>query len=82
MTHEIDLYFEPKPIEEVCEAIAYQYAQQLPDDIREALAEPDAELVHTLFNLIELKPAPAVTRHVRPGEQLTLAGPIQPQEDQ
>lgn len=61
-------FFEPKPIVAVCEAIAYNYPG-LPDDIREQLAQPDDELVHTLFNLIELRPG-----HADPGVQLSLGG--------
>lgn len=69
-----DLRFrpEPYPIVDVCEAIAYNYAQALPDDIRDALAEPDGELVETISNLIELRPGRAAYCDAPAGGQLTL----------
>lgn len=69
-----DLRFraEPFPIVDVCEAIAYNYAQSLPDDIREQLAEPTDELVETLSNLIQLRPGRAAYDDVEAGAQLAL----------
>lgn len=67
---------EPKPIHDVCEAIAFEYHDQLPSAVYEQLANPDLQLLETITNLIELRPREDA------GGQLAIAtNPHTTQED-